>query len=120
MSSARLDDLPRFIDARAVLSWPCSVSMSVVLSLAWQRICLVSWLLGADISGGDDLLTIIEISGRTFLSLKSSKLLQSSPSIEKHVLTGIKIRLGRRNQHVPSHRLGSTVTASDGIGALHS
>jgi hypothetical protein len=105
-SFARLDDLPRFIDARAVLSW-VQRPMSVVLSLAWQRICLVSWLLGADISG-DDLLTIIEISGRTFLSPKSSKLLQSSPSIEKHVLIGSKIRLGRRNQHVLSHRLGAT------------
>src|SRR4029077_8908850 len=63
--------------------------------------------LGTDISG-DDLLTIIEISGRTFLSLKSSQLRQGSHSIEKHVLTGIKIRLERRNQHVPSHRLGAT------------
>jgi hypothetical protein len=106
-SFARLDDLPRFIDARAVFSW-VQRPMSVVLSLAWQRICLVTWLLGADISG-DDLLTIIEISGRTFLSPKSSQLRQGcSPSIDKHVLTGIKIRLGRRNQHVPSHRLGAT------------
>ncbi len=81
--------------------------MSVILSLAWQRICLVSWLLGADISG-DDLLKIVEISGRMFLSPKSFELRQGPPLIEKHVLIGSKIRLGRWNQHVPSYRLGAT------------
>src|SRR5438034_7914309 len=66
-SFARLDDLPRFLDARAVLSWLCSVRCPSSCPWHSNTYVLPRGYLGTHISG-DDLLTIIEISGRTFLS----------------------------------------------------